>query len=51
MKINNPFKFGSVVDDSYFTDRINELNEIKQSLDSKNHLILINHRRFGRRQK
>ena len=48
MKTNNPFKFGSVVDDSYFTDRKNELNEIKQALDSKNHLILISPRRFGK---
>lgn len=44
----NPFKFGTVVDGSYFTDRNNELAEIKQMLNSKNHLILISPRRFGK---
>jgi len=44
----NPFKFGTVVDGSYFTDRSNELVEIEQVLNSKNHLILISPRRFGK---
>jgi len=48
MKTNNPFKFGSVVDDSYFTDRKNELNEIKQALDSKNLQTVMLYRRKQR---
>lgn len=44
----NPFKFGVLVDDDFFTDRIGELKEIQQSLNSANHLILISPRRFGK---
>ena len=44
----NPFKFGVLVDDDFFTDRISELKEIQQTLDSANHLILISPRRFGK---
>lgn len=46
--MNNPFKFGSVVDEPYFTDRINELAYIKHSMDSANHIVLISPRRFGK---
>ncbi|GHV47272.1 ATPase [Bacteroidia bacterium] len=46
--MDNPFKFGSVVDNEYFTDRINEQQEVRQVLDSPNHLILISPRRFGK---
>ena len=45
---NNPFKFGSVVDDDFFTDRINELSYIKGIMNSENHLILISPRRYGK---
>lgn len=44
----NPFKFGVLVDDDFFTDRVNELKEVQMSLDSANHLILISPRRFGK---
>lgn len=44
----NPFKFGVLVDNEFFTDRINELKEIQQTLNSANHLILISPRRFGK---
>lgn len=44
----NPFKFGAVVDDPYFTDRTEELPRIKQFLDGPNHLILISPRRYGK---
>lgn len=44
----NPFKFGTVVENSFFTDRQNELQYIKSVLNSENHLILISPRRFGK---
>lgn len=46
--MKNPFKFGTVVEDEYFTDRIKETQYIRQLLDSENHLILISPRRFGK---
>jgi AAA+ ATPase superfamily predicted ATPase len=46
--MTNPFKFGSVVDGVYFTDRKLETTEIARVLESKNHLILISPRRFGK---
>lgn len=44
----NPFKFGVLVDNEFFTDRVNELKEVQQTLNSENHLILISPRRFGK---
>ena len=44
----NPFKFGTVVQGEFFTDRIAELEHVKQLLDSENHLVLISPRRFGK---
>ena len=44
----NPFKYGVLVDNEYFTDRSNELKEVAMSLNSANHLILISPRRFGK---
>lgn len=44
----NPFKFDSLVDAPYFTDRVKELEYIVQFLKSENHLILISPRRFGK---
>ena len=44
----NPFKFGSIVKDDFFTDRRVELQYIKSMLNSENHLILISPRRFGK---
>jgi AAA+ ATPase superfamily predicted ATPase len=46
--MENPFKFGSVVDKNFFTNRVEEAVEIKKVLDSNNHLILISPRRFGK---
>ena len=48
MTTSNPFKFGSVVDDPYFTNRVKELQEVKRLLQSQNHLILISPRRYGK---
>ncbi len=46
--MENPFKFGTLVDTPYFTDRNEELNTISQLLNSANHIILISPRRFGK---
>jgi len=46
--MKNPFKFGTIVEGEYFTDRAAELERIKQLLNSDNHLILISPRRFGK---
>jgi AAA+ ATPase superfamily predicted ATPase len=46
--MENPFKFGVLVDNEFFTDRINELKQVLMSLNSQNHLILISPRRFGK---
>ena len=48
MQKANPFKFGSIVDEPYFTNRVNELEQIKNLLQSQNHLILISPRRYGK---
>jgi uncharacterized protein len=44
----NPFKFGTVVDDPFFTDRTEELVKIADILQSHNHLIIISPRRYGK---
>lgn len=46
--MENPFKFGTVVDTPYFTDRVDELADIMSLLNSRNHIILISPRRFGK---
>ena len=46
--MRNPFKFGTVVEEEFFTDRIKEVQYIRQVLDSENHLVLISPRRFGK---
>jgi hypothetical protein len=48
MKPMNPFKFGSVVQEPYFTDRVIEQADIKMVLSSANHLIIISPRRYGK---
>ncbi len=45
---SNPFKFGTVVDSQFFTDRKVELERISSHLKSENHLILISPRRYGK---
>ena len=44
----NPFKFGSVVSENYFTDRQEEYEKLLQIIASSNHIIMIAPRRFGK---
>ena len=46
--MTNPFKFGVLVDNEFFTDRSDELKQVQWTLNSENHLILISPRRFGK---
>jgi AAA+ ATPase superfamily predicted ATPase len=46
--MENPFRFGVVVERDCFTDRENEIQKIQQAMNSSNHLILISPRRFGK---
>ena len=46
--MENPFKFGTIVEEQYFTDRKEEVDYIRTFLDSPNHLVLISPRRFGK---
>ena len=46
--MENPFKFGTIVEAEYFTDRVNEVAYIRHFIDSANHLVLISPRRFGK---
>lgn len=48
-QMENPFKFGSVVDGEYFTGRNDELPQVKQVISSRNHLILISPRHYGKK--
>jgi uncharacterized protein len=44
----NPFKFGSVVDGKFFTNRTGEIQSVTAVLKSENHLVIISPRRFGK---
>ncbi len=44
----NPFKFGTIVEGDFFTDRVEETTLLTQKLDSENHLVLISPRRLGK---
>ena len=46
--MENPFKFGTIVEEEYFTDRVEEVAYISRFVDSPNHLVLISPRRFGK---
>ena len=46
--MNNPFKFGTIVDGEYFTDRVAEQEKVREILASENRLIFISPRRFGK---
>jgi hypothetical protein len=46
--VKNPFKFGSIVDDPFFTNRTAEIKQVSSVLNSSNHLILISPRRYGK---
>ena len=44
----NPFKLGTIVDGSFFTDRVEELPKVRQMISGHNHLVLISPRRYGK---
>ena len=44
----NPFRFGTIVEGQFFTDRVAETAQLTQKLDSENHIVLISPRRFGK---
>ena len=46
--MENPFKFGTIVEEEYFTDRVEEVAYIEQFVKSSNHLVIISPRRFGK---
>lgn len=46
--MKNPFKFGTIVEGEFFTDRVREVDYIQQFIESENHLVLISPRRFGK---
>ncbi len=46
--IKNPFKFGSIVEEPYFMNRVEETQKVKSILSSANHLIVISPRRYGK---
>ena len=46
--MENPFKYGAIVEAGFFTDRIEEVAYISHFVNSANHLILISPRRFGK---
>ena len=35
--LENPFKFGTIVEENYFTDRVEEVAYIEQFMKSANH--------------
>ncbi len=46
--MENPFKFGTIVEEEFFTDRHEEVAYICQFVESANHLVLMSPRRFGK---
>jgi len=46
--MKNPFKFGPIVSDPHFTNRTKEIQQVKSTLESENHLIIVSPRRFGK---
>lgn len=44
----NPFKFGSIVEKPYFTNRVEEIKRITSILSSDNNLIVISPRQYGK---
>jgi len=44
----NPFKFGTIVSDPYFTDRVAEKERVLSVISSSNHLIVMSPRRYGK---
>lgn len=48
MIFQNPFRYGIIVEGSYFIDRENEIKEIKNDLHSGQNLIIYSPRRYGK---
>jgi len=46
--MENPFKFGAIVSDSFFTNRREEYEKLSKIVASSNHIIMIAPRRFGK---
>ncbi len=46
--MENPFGFGTIVEEEFFTDKVEEVAYIRQFVKSANHLVLISPRRFGK---
>lgn len=46
--MRNPFRFGSVVEEPYFTNRVDEIRNVKSILNSANNLVIISPRRYGK---
>ncbi|MCL2416494.1 MAG: ATP-binding protein [Bacteroidales bacterium] len=46
--MDNPFKYGSIVEGGFFTNRTDDLVKVAQVIQSSNHLILISPRRYGK---
>ncbi|MFH1222315.1 MAG: ATP-binding protein [Candidatus Micrarchaeota archaeon] len=44
----NPFIFGKVVRGEHFCDREDEIDKIKKMVDSKQHMVVISPRRYGK---
>lgn len=44
----NPFKFGSIVEGEFFTDRENEIKELISDIESGQNVVLISQRRYGK---
>ncbi len=44
----NPFKFGSIVEGAFFTDREDDIKKSLEVINSSNHLVLISPRRYGK---
>ena len=44
----NPFKFWTIVEGDFFTDRVEETAVLLQKLDSENHIVLISPHRLGK---
>ena len=46
--MKNPFKFGTIVSEDFFTNRKIECEQLSQIIASSNHVIIIAPRRFGK---
>lgn len=44
----NPFRFGTIVEGEYFTDRRQEIKELVSDIESGQNVVLISQRRYGK---